>query len=52
MKRTRAEILEAWQDTLKVADDALRQTGAAHEHRQNLKAIQAFIDKKVKDSIE
>ena len=45
-KKTQAEALEAWQGTLRAADEALRLEGASFEHRQNIKAMQQYFANK------
>jgi hypothetical protein len=46
--KDKQEVIKAWLDTLRTADEALRLAGAGFEHRQNLQAMQHYFNSKLK----
>jgi hypothetical protein len=46
----KAAIIRSWLDSLKIADESLRLSGAAFEHRQNLQNIQRYFNKLLKET--
>ncbi len=47
MDNNKAAIIRSWLDSLKIADESLRLSGAAFEHRQNLQNIQSYFNNKL-----
>ncbi len=45
MDNDKAAIIRSWLECLKIADESLRLSGAAFEHRQNLQNIQSYFNK-------
>jgi hypothetical protein len=43
----KAANIRSWLDSLKIADEALRLSGAAFEHRQNLQKMQSYFNNKL-----
>ncbi len=46
--KDKQEVIRAWLDTLRTADEALRLAGAGQGHRENLRAMQYYFKSKLK----
>ncbi len=47
MDNKKAANIKSWLDSLRIADEALRLSGAAFEHRQNLQKMQSYFNNKL-----
>jgi len=49
VENDKAAIISSWLESLKIADEALRLSGATYEHRQNLQKMQGYFQNKLKE---